>query len=106
MGVQYASRNFTDPDIQETYNRYLEDVDELTEEDFISSQYPYSYKAQQFETLFYNFCNHNDGKTWSTPFLIDDPQLFVVRPQRVVSIVKRKEATIARKQIADPSVAR
>ena len=75
-------------------------VDELGEEDFLSSQYPYSYRAERFETLFYNFCNNNDGKTWSTPFLIDDPQLFVMRPQRVVSIVKRKEAAIARQRDA------
>lgn len=65
-------------------------VENLTDEDLLSSQFPYSYRAEMFETMFFNFCNKNDGKTWSTPFMIDDPQLFLVKSQRVQNVVARK----------------
>jgi hypothetical protein len=40
-------------------------------------------------------CNRNDGRTWSTPFVIDDPKMFVTNPARINSIVERKEAQAA-----------
>ena len=67
-------------------------VDDLTEADYLTSQFPYGYKAQQFRTYFFDVCNRSDGQTWSTPFVIDDPQLFVMNPTRINSIVARKEA--------------
>ncbi|MEZ6097474.1 MAG: hypothetical protein R3E01_00745 [Pirellulaceae bacterium] len=70
-------------------------VDELTKDDYLTSQFPYSYRAEKFETMFFNICNRNDGKTWSTPFLIDDPQLFVMHANRVQSIVGNKERAAA-----------
>jgi hypothetical protein len=71
-------------------------VEELTSEDFLTSQYPYSYHAQRFDTLFFNICNRDDGKTWSTPFVIDDSRLYLVNANRVNSIVKRKQENAAR----------
>ncbi len=65
-------------------------VDALTAADHITSQFPYSYRAEQFRTFFFNVCNRDDGKSWSTPFVIDDPQLFVVKSNRVDAIVQRK----------------
>ncbi len=65
-------------------------VEPLTAQDHLTSQYPYSFRCQQFRTFFFNICNHYDGRTWSTPFLIDDPQLFLVKASRVESIVERK----------------
>ena len=67
-------------------------VDELTQADHITSQYPYGLNAQQFRTYFFNVCNRNDGKSWSTPFVIDDPKLYVVRSGRVERIVQQQEA--------------
>lgn len=67
-------------------------VDDLTEADFLSSQFPYSFQARQFRTYFFDVCNQNDGRTWSTPFVVDDPQLFVMNPARINSIVAQKEA--------------
>lgn len=52
-------------------------VDELTAADHIMSQFPYSYKAEKFRTFFFNVCNKDDGRTWSTPWIIDDPSLYV-----------------------------
>lgn len=66
-------------------------VDELTAADHISSQYPYSYTARDFRTYFFDVCNRNDGRTWSTPFVIDDPKLYVQNAARVESIVQRQE---------------
>jgi hypothetical protein len=83
-------------------------VDDLTSSDYLTSQYPYGYQAQQFRTYFFDVCNRNDGRTWSTPFVIDDPKLFVMNPARINSIVQRKEAqaaqTAARKAASKNSV--
>jgi len=73
-------------------------VENLTQEDFITSQFPYSYSAERFRTFFFNACNKNDGRSWSTPFIIDDPQLFVVNSSRVVANVKAKQEREARRQ--------
>jgi hypothetical protein len=67
-------------------------VDDLTQADYLTSQYPYGFRAQQFRTYFFDVCNLNDGRTWSTPFVIDDPKLFVMQPGRINSIVERKQA--------------
>ena len=66
-------------------------VDPLTAEDYLSSEWPYSYTARQFRTYFFDVCNHDDGRTWSTPFIVDDPQLYVVNAGRVQTIVARRE---------------
>jgi hypothetical protein len=80
-------------------------VDDLTEDDYLTSQYPYSRQAERFETMFFNYCNRNDGKTWSTPFLIDDPRLYVVHSNRVMAIVNSKKQLIARQEAAKKQAA-
>ncbi len=52
-------------------------VDELTAEDYVTSQFPYSYRAERFRTMFFNVCNRDDGSTWSTPWIVDDPSIYV-----------------------------
>ena len=69
-------------------------VDELSEADYISSQFPYGYQARQFRTYFFDVCNRNDGRTWSTPWVIDDPKLYLVDARRMASIVDQKEQRI------------
>jgi hypothetical protein len=54
-------------------------VEKLTAEDYITSYTPYSMPARVFETFFFDCFNRDDGHTWSTPFVIDDPTLYVVR---------------------------
>jgi len=57
-------------------------VDDLTMDDHMSSQFPYGYRTERVKTFFYNVCTRDDGQTWSTPWVIDDPQMyFVKRPQ-------------------------
>jgi hypothetical protein len=72
-------------------------VDELTAEDHLTSQFPYSYRAEQFRTFFFNSCNLNSGRTWSTPIIIDDPKLYLVQASRIESIVQRREAAQERR---------
>ncbi|MCX7386711.1 MAG: hypothetical protein NTX48_08610 [Planctomycetales bacterium] len=54
-------------------------VKDLTSADHLYSSFPYGYKAEYFATHFFNSCNLNDGKTWSTPIIIDDPAIFSMR---------------------------
>ena len=54
-------------------------VDPLTTEDYITSSYPYSYRCERFSTFFFNVVNQDDGKTWSTPWIVDDSEVFVLR---------------------------
>lgn len=51
-------------------------VDDLTSADFITSQYPYQIPGTVFNTIFFNVCSADDGKSWSTPWIIDDPKVF------------------------------
>jgi hypothetical protein len=52
-------------------------VANLTAGDHLYSSFPYGYQAEHFATHFFNACNRNDGKTWSTPIIIDDPAIYV-----------------------------
>jgi hypothetical protein len=52
-------------------------VENLTQYDHIASQYPYGYRAERFKTFFFNVCSADDGRTWSTPWIIDDPMVFL-----------------------------
>lgn len=75
-------------------------VDELTEADHIASEFPYSYTALSFRTYFVDVCNWNNGRNWSTPFIIDDPKLFVVNSSRIEQIVARKQQMEERRAAA------
>jgi hypothetical protein len=54
-------------------------VEDLTAEDYITSQYPYGKQAYQFQTFFFNVCNGDDDETWSTEWIIDDPRMYLAR---------------------------
>ncbi len=54
-------------------------VDDLQRGDHLYSSYPYGYTAEMFATHFFNSVNKCDGRTWSTPFIIDDPAVFSLR---------------------------
>ncbi|HAY80633.1 MAG TPA: hypothetical protein DCY79_12575 [Planctomycetaceae bacterium] len=67
-------------------------VDNLTAEDRLTSQFPYGFRAEWSNAYFFNFCNRNDGRSWSTPFLLDDTQVFVASGTRVRNIAAQREA--------------
>lgn len=75
-------------------------IDDLTAKDHLASKAPYGYQAQRFRTYFFDACNRNDGRTWSTPFVIDDPQLYLVNATRVTQIVERKQQMAQRQAAA------
>ena len=54
-------------------------VDPLTSSDYITSSLPYRIPGTVFNTIFFNVCSADDGKTWSTPWIIDDPKVFYSR---------------------------
>ncbi len=54
-----------------------EGVGRLTANDRISSSYPYNFHADTVTTMFFNICSPDDGKTWSTAWIIDDPEMYV-----------------------------
>jgi len=54
-------------------------VDPLTQADYITSQYPYGAKTERVVTFFYNVVNMDDGRTWSTSWIVDDPAVYAVR---------------------------
>jgi hypothetical protein len=56
-------------------------VEDLTAEDHLMSSFPYSMKALVFNNFFFNVANWDTGRTWSTPWVIDDPKVFVIPPQ-------------------------
>ncbi len=51
-------------------------IDDLTSKDHIMSFLPYDSPAEQFDSYFFNVCNQNDGKQWSTNWVIDDPSVY------------------------------
>lgn len=54
-------------------------VDDLTAKDFISSQFPYGFTCHHLDTFFFDLVNRDDGHSWSTPWIIDDPALHFQR---------------------------
>ncbi len=63
-------------------------VDDLTQDDYITSQFPYDYRCERFRTFFYNVCSADDGRRWSTAFVVDDPKVYVLRPKGQVAVRK------------------
>lgn len=51
-------------------------VADLTMADHVTSQNPYGSNCQQFDTMFFNVVSGDNG-SWSTPWIIDDPTLYV-----------------------------
>ena len=56
-------------------------VRDLTESDRLFSSTPYGNKTQFVDAFFVNVANLDNGRTWSTPWVIDDPEVFVIPPQ-------------------------
>ena len=53
-------------------------VDDLTARDHIVSTTPHGIPAKYFNTIFFNICSADNGQSWSTPWIIDDPKVFHV----------------------------
>jgi hypothetical protein len=53
-----------------------EGIEKLTEKDHLASYYCYGFRAQRLDLFFFNVVTGDNGKTWSTPWVIDDPEFF------------------------------
>ena len=51
-------------------------IADLTAADFLYSSLPYGIPGDHFNTIFFNVCSADNASSWSTPWIIDDPQVF------------------------------
>jgi hypothetical protein len=75
-----------------------EGVDDLSADDFLMSSFPYGYRCLTFNNFFFNVANWENGRNWSTSWVIDDPQVFVIPPpgQEVAQLYRKKSQRVAR----------
>lgn len=53
-------------------------VGELTSRDYITSKVPYNIPATYFNTIFFNVCSADNGQSWSTGWIVDDPKVYYI----------------------------
>lgn len=53
-----------------------EGIDDLTVNDHLYSSFPYGYKCEGFHSCFFNVTSMDNGNTWSTPWVVDDPTFY------------------------------
>ena len=74
-----------------------EGVANLTAKDHLYSGFPYGYRCEQTSTFFFNIVNQDDGKSWSTRWIVDDPKVFVAsgtyRPSPQQQVVQKPQPT-------------
>ncbi|MCG8451287.1 MAG: hypothetical protein MI725_17115 [Pirellulales bacterium] len=76
-----------------------EGVDDLTEEDHLYSSFPYGTRSLMFDNFFYNVANWENGKNWSTPWVVDDPEFFVIPPEgmTLANLIRTGRGSLARR---------
>ena len=69
-----------------------EGVGNLTAKDHVYSGLPYGYRCEQTSTYFFNIVNQDDGRSWSTRWIVDDPKVYVAtgsyRPSATPQVVQ------------------
>ena len=77
-------------------------VDDLTADDFLASYFPYGNRCLTFNNFFFNVANMDNGRSWSTSWVIDDPKIFVIPPQgeSVAALYKNRARTTNRNSTA------
>jgi hypothetical protein len=66
-------------------------VDDLTSEDHLASHYPYGFRCETFQNYFFNIVSADNGRSWSTPIVIDDPSLYLAnRPAAANRAARRR----------------
>jgi hypothetical protein len=54
-------------------------IEDLTARDHLYSAVPYMIRGTTFNTIFFNVCSADNGQSWSTPWIIDDPKVYYIR---------------------------
>ncbi|MCA9259445.1 MAG: hypothetical protein KDA61_09610 [Planctomycetales bacterium] len=67
-------------------------LEDLTEADHLYSSFPYGFRCQAFDNFFFNVANLDNGQHWSTPWVVDNAEFFVVPPkgQTVANLLQRR----------------
>ena len=52
-------------------------VRELSTDDHLASHFPYGFRCEMFQNYFFNVVSADNGRSWSTPWVIDDPALYL-----------------------------
>jgi len=55
------------------------DIKDLRAENRVASEYCYGLRTETFKTFFFCVCSGDDGRTWSTEWIVDDPTVFLTR---------------------------
>jgi hypothetical protein len=63
-------------------------VEDLTSSDRVASQFPYNFQALYFIDVFFDVFGSNNGQTWTTGWVIDDPAVYLAYPPRVQHAVR------------------
>jgi hypothetical protein len=80
-------------------------VEDLTAEDYLTSQFPYGDRCLSFNNFFFNVANQDNGRSWSTSWVIDDPKIYVIPPQgqTVAQLYKNRAKKSNRNMARKPS---
>lgn len=65
-------------------------TEDLTDEDRLASHYPYGFRTRYLISVFFDVFSQNDGVRGSTPWIIDDPTVYVANPEMFVRKPVRK----------------
>ncbi len=81
-----------------------EGVDDLTEEDHLYSGFPYGSRALYFDNFFFDVANWENGRNWSTPWVVDDVKFFVIPPKgkTLAQLYRKPRAKVARRPSQNP----
>jgi len=60
-------------------------IEELERDDYIATSMPYGYRCEELRSFFYNVVNGDNGRDWSTDWIVDDPKLYVIQNARMAS---------------------
>ena len=60
-------------------------IEELSREDYIATAMPYGYRCEELRSFFYNVVNGDNGRDWSTDWIVDDPKLYVIQNTRMAN---------------------
>lgn len=79
-------------------------IEDLTAEDHLLSSRPYASQCLYLNNFFVNVANLDNGRNWSTPWVIDDPAVYVIPPRgQAVENLMRGRSSVANRGSAGRS---
>lgn len=73
-----------------------EGLEDLSQEDHLASYFCYGYRARHMDLFFFNVLTQDNGKVWSTPWIIDDPTFFAAEDIPLPAPARKKPVKQAR----------